>query len=133
MNRMLLLKRLVTQELIQSFRPHQVFKIKLNGVAPDQRVMVQTSMFISIAIVIFGFSLIVVSLIEPHLDFESVIGAVTGCLFNIGPGFGAVGPTDTYADLNRSTMVFLSILMAMGRLEFFAVLVLFIPSLWRKY
>lgn len=133
MNRMLLLKRLVTQELIQSFRPHQVFKIKLNGVAPDQRVMVQTSMFISIAIVIFGFSLILVSLIEPHLDFESVIGAVTGCLFNIGPGFGEVGPTDTYADLNRSTMVFLSILMAMGRLEFFAVLVLFIPSLWKKY
>jgi trk system potassium uptake protein len=29
--------------------------------------------------------------------------------------------------------LFLSLLMIFGRLEFFALLVLFMPSLWRKY
>ena len=51
----------------------------------------------------------------------------------IGPGLGAVGPTQNFAHLSQGTMAFLSWLMLVGRLEFFAVLVLFIPALWRKY
>ncbi len=133
MNRVILFKRLAYKELVQSFRPHQVFKIKLNGVAPDQKVLMQTSMFVAISAMLFGISIVVVGLIEPDLDFESVVGAVMGSLFNIGPGFGMVGPTDNYGFLNDGTMFFLSILMAMGRLEFFAVLVLFVPALWQKY
>ena len=133
MNRMILFKRLATQELIGLYRPRQVFKIKLNGVAPDQRVLLQATMFFSLTMVLFGISLIVVALIEPRLDLESVIGTVLGCLFNIGPGFGEVGPTDNYSIMNPGTMLFLSLLMAMGRLEFFAVLVLFVPALWQRY
>lgn len=133
MNRVILFARLAHQEMIQSFRPHQVFRIRLNGVAPDPKVLVQTTMFIALAMVLFGISVVIVGLIEPRLDLESIIGAVMGSLFNIGPGFGAVGPTDNYAMLNDGTKVFLSILMAMGRLEFFAVLVLFVPALWRRY
>ena len=54
MNRVILLNRLAFQSLVQSFRPNQVFNIKLNGVAPDQKVMHQTSMFFALAWVIFG-------------------------------------------------------------------------------
>ncbi len=55
------------------------------------------------------------------------------CIFNIGPGLGAVGPTQNFAFLDGSSLIILSMLMLLGRLEFFAVLVLFAPSLWRKY
>ena len=41
--------------------------------------------------------------------------------------------TQNFAELGSATQVFLSLLMLLGRLEFFAVLVLFMPSLWRKY
>jgi trk system potassium uptake protein len=54
-------------------------------------------------------------------------------LFNIGPGLGEVGPTRNFAHLVPGTQLFLSLLMIFGRLEFFALLVLFMPSLWRKY
>ncbi|RME96441.1 MAG: TrkH family potassium uptake protein, partial [Verrucomicrobia bacterium] len=61
------------------------------------------------------------------------LSAVMATLFNIGPGLGAVGPTQNFAHLHQPTQALLSLLMVLGRLEFFAVLALFVPSLWRRY
>ena len=133
MNRMILFQRVAVKELIQSFRPQQIIKIKLNGSVADDKTLFHASLFLALAMITCGVSMMVVSLIEPDLDFRSVVGTVAGCLFNIGPGFGAVGPTDNFAFLNQGTMMLLAVLMAMGRLEFVAVLVLFVPSLWKKY
>ena len=63
----------------------------------------------------------------------SVIGCVYATLFNVGPGFEAVGPTDNFGFLKPATLMVLSFLMILGRLEFFALLVLFVHSLWRRY
>jgi trk system potassium uptake protein TrkH len=52
---------------------------------------------------------------------------------NIGPGYGEVGPTDNYGHFQPVTQLFLSLLMIMGRLELYAVLVLFVPTVWKKY
>jgi trk system potassium uptake protein TrkH len=130
---MILFKRVAVKELILSYRPHKIVKIKLNGSAADEKTLLHASVFLALAMLISGISMVVVSLVEPELDFESVVGTVVGCLFNIGPGFGMVGPTDNFAFLNQGTMMLLAVLMAMGRLEFVAVLVLFVPSLWRRY
>jgi trk system potassium uptake protein TrkH len=133
MNRVILFKRIALRELVQSFRPSQVFRIKLNGVAPDERVFVTTSFFIALCFAICGAAMLLVSLFEPQLDSLSVLGCVFGTTFNIGPGFAAVGPTDNYSFLGSDTLVLLSFLMILGRLEFFALLVLFVPSLWKRY
>lgn len=133
MNRMILFQRIAVKELVQSFRPQKIIKIKLNGSAADEKTLLHASMFLALALIVSGVSMVIVALIEPDLDFESVVGTVSGCLFNIGPGFGQVGPTDNFAFFNHGTMVFLAVLMAMGRLEFVAVLVLFVPSLWKRY
>jgi trk system potassium uptake protein TrkH len=58
---------------------------------------------------------------------------VLATLSNIGPGFGAVGPTENFGHFRESTHVFLGWLMILGRLELFALLVLFLPSAWRRY
>ena len=67
------------------------------------------------------------------IDFETVAAAVFSSIANIGPGFGEVGPTDTYAHLRPATQLFLALLMVLGRLELYALLVLFVPGAWRKY
>jgi trk system potassium uptake protein TrkH len=54
-------------------------------------------------------------------------------LSNIGPGFGDVGPMDNFSHLLPVTKVFLGMLMILGRLELYAILVLFMPSIWRRY
>jgi len=133
MNRIILFWKIATQELVRSYRPNQVFRLKLNGVAPDNKVLVQTSFFLANAFIVAGLSILAVSALEPDLDFVSVTGGVFGSLFNIGPGLGELGPTDNYADLSSPTLLLLTMLMALGRLEFVAILVLFMPSLWKRY
>lgn len=133
MNRVILFAKISTAELVRSFRPHQVFRIKLNGTAPDERVFITVSFFIAMGFAIAGVSSILVTLLEPQLDTISAFGCVFATLFNIGPGFEAVGPTDNFGFLGSDTLVLLSFLMILGRLEFFALLALFVPSLWKKY
>lgn len=133
MNRIILYAKISLRELVRSFRPNQVFRIRLNGVAPEEQVFVTTSFLIALGFAVTGLAIIVVSALEPSLDLLSVIGAVIGTLWNVGPGFGIVGPTDNFSSLDPITLVVLSFLMILGRLEFFAILALFVPSLWRKY
>lgn len=133
MNRIILYSKISLRELVRSFRPNQVFRIRLNGVVSEEQVFVTTSFVIALGFAMTGFAIIAVSALEPSLDLFSVIGAVIGTLWNVGPGFGVVGPTGNFSSLHSSTLVVLSFLMILGRLEFFAILALFVPALWRKY
>jgi trk system potassium uptake protein TrkH len=67
------------------------------------------------------------------MSFRGIVSAMAACLFNIGPGFAEIGPTRNFAGLHAYTQVFLSFLMILGRLELFALLVLFSPSLWKRF
>ncbi len=133
MNRILLFFKITLRELVRSYRPNRVFRIRLNGGSPPEEVFVTALFFITLGVSVAGFSVLLVAMMEPGLDLVSVIGAVFGTLWNVGPGFGDVGPTDNFAFLKPPTLVLLSFLMILGRLEFFALLVLFVPSLWKKY
>lgn len=133
MNRIILFTKISLQELVKSFRPNQVFRLRLNGAAPDESVRLQTMIFISFAFCTCGVTALLVALMEPHLDLTSAFGAVLATLFNVGPGMGQLGPTDNFSGLHSGSLLLLSLVMAIGRLEFYAILVLFLPSLWRRY
>jgi trk system potassium uptake protein TrkH len=57
--------------------------------------------------------------------------AALACIANVGPGLGLVGPTENYGWMSPTSKVVLSLLMVLGRLEFFAIVVLFTPRFWR--
>jgi trk system potassium uptake protein TrkH len=64
-----------------------------------------------------------------------VVTAVTASLTaigNVGPGLGAVGPSDNFAHFPSAVKLTLSFCMIAGRLEVFTVLVLFEPHFWRR-
>ena len=68
------------------------------------------------------------------LNFVTAISAAATSISNVGPGLGEViGPNGNFSNLNNFSKWILSVGMILGRLELFAVLVLFIPSFWRKY
>jgi trk system potassium uptake protein TrkH len=52
-------------------------------------------------------------------------------LANIGPGIGAIGPSTTYLGFSDPTVIFLSIMMMLGRLEIITVLLLLFPDTYR--
>ena len=60
------------------------------------------------------------------LDFVTAIS-------NVGPGLGdMIGPNGNFSDLSTFSKLSLSLGMLLGRLELFAVLVLFFPSFWKN-
>ena len=68
------------------------------------------------------------------LDFVTSISGAATSISNVGPGLGdIIGPECNFASLSNLSKWALSTGMILGRLELFAILVLFIPSFWRKY
>jgi len=65
------------------------------------------------------------------LDLETAISAVAASLGNVGPGLGGVGPTLNYAWLPGLAKVILIVCMWLGRLELFAVFMVFSPRVWK--
>ncbi|MDQ8189655.1 TrkH family potassium uptake protein [Roseibacillus persicicus] len=134
-SRVILLVRSVHQEIIQAFRPHQVFRLHVNGNSINDQSRAQTVLFVALFWFIAIVSMMVVAILETAhgVDFETTVAAVLTTLSNIGPGFGDVGPTDNFSHLRQPTQIYLALLMVMGRLEIFAFLVLFVPAAWRKF
>ena len=67
---------------------------------------------------------------EKLLDCASAVAAT---LNNIGPGLGVVGPTLNYAGFSQMAKLLFVLLMMLGRIEVYSVIVLLMPSFWRRY
>ena len=67
------------------------------------------------------------------LDFVTSISGAASSISNVGPGLGEIiGPDGNYKSLPDLSKWILASGMLLGRLELFAVLVLFFPSFWRN-
>jgi trk system potassium uptake protein TrkH len=144
-SRLLLLLKAAFHEIVRAFRPNQVFRMQVNGNPLDDNARGQTILFVAL----FGFLVLISPALVSLLEFErgsdaataagsgidpvTAVGSVFATLGNIGPGFGEVGPTDNFSGFRPATQLFLALLMVLGRLELYAVLVLFVPAAWKKY
>ncbi len=131
--RFILFFKIVHYQLRTGFRPNQVMKLRLNGNPVSDRFRIDTLFLIAVAGISVLLGSMVVCLLQPQQDLRTCVSAVLATLFNIGPALGEVGPTKHYGDFHGITKIFLSFLMVLGRLEFYALLVLFMPSLWKRY
>ena len=77
--------------------------------------LIYLSIFVLTALVLASF----------NLDLISALGASASAIGNVGPAFGAFGPTDSYALFPSAGKWLLSFCMLLGRLEIFTVMVLF--------
>ena len=91
------------------------------------------SVIIFIFTFLFIFLIIAMLLSISGLDFITSISGAASSISNVGPGLGdIIGPNGNYKDLPDLSKWILSAGMLLGRLELFAVLVLFFPSFWRN-
>ena len=112
--------------------PHGIFKIKYGKQNIDNKFMSSVITFIYLYLVIFFIVTALLSI--SGLDFVTSISAAATSISNVGPGLGdLIGPNGNFSELQNNSKWILSLAMILGRLELFAVLVLFIPSFWRKY
>ena len=91
------------------------------------------SVIIFIFSFLFIFLIIAMLLSISGLDFVTSISGAASSISNVGPGLGEIiGPDGNYKSLPDLSKWILAIGMLLGRLELFAVLVLFFPSFWRN-
>ena len=91
------------------------------------------SVIIFIFSFLFIFLIIAMLLSISGLDFVTSISGAASSISNVGPGLGEIiGPDGNYKTLPDLSKWILAAGMLLGRLELFAVLVLFFPSFWRN-
>lgn len=128
--RLLVAGKLVRRELDRLLHPKAASLITINGrVLPAEEVKGAVS-FCLLYFFVFILGSLLISL--DNIDLFSAVSATAAALGNIGPGFGAVGPMQTYAFFSPFSKILLSFFMLLGRLEFFAFLILFSPRFWRE-
>ncbi len=130
--RVQLLYHFVVNELKKIIYPRGIFIIKYDNNNIDEKFMSSVISFIYLYIVIFFIITALLSL--TGLDFITSISAAATSISNVGPGLGeTIGPNGNFSELSDISKWVLSLSMILGRLELFAILVLFIPSFWRTY
>ena len=112
--------------------PRGVFVIKYEKNNIDDKFMASVISFIYLYIIIFFILTSILSL--TGLDFITAISGAATSISNVGPGLGGmIGPNGNFSILPDFSKWILSAGMILGRLELFAIIVLFIPSFWRRY
>jgi len=124
--------RVIVRAVERSFRIRLVRPLYANREPLDETTIESIVVYTVLATFVIGISILIVAFMEPSMSLEGTISATAASFFNIGPGFAEVGPTRNFAFLDETTQLFLSLVMILGRLELYAVLALFMPSLWRK-
>jgi trk system potassium uptake protein TrkH len=125
-----ILVKFVYSEITRLIHPHAVVPVRVGKEALDREVVANVLGYFILFVMVFVLGVYVMTAMG--LDMPTSFGAVAATLSNIGPGLGAVGPTDNYAWIPTPGKWVLSILMLAGRLELYTVLILLAPSYWRK-
>ncbi len=121
--------KFLSSEILHLFLPQKVSVITINGKKLDPDYIKMVLVFVLSYAGILLCSTVIISL--QNIDLLTSFTTAVSTLGNIGPGFGSIGPTDNYAFFAAPIKIFLSLIMIAGRLELFAVLVLFSPRFWK--
>ena len=128
-SRILICLKAAYWEVYRTFRPQFVTAVRVGHSPVDPAVVRSVLAFFFIAIVTIIVSTLYMSSLG--LDLETATTSVVATLFNIGPGLASVGAVENYAFVPSTGKLLLSLCMILGRLEFYTVLVLFLPDFWR--
>lgn len=128
--RIIILIKHAFREIKKNIYPNAVLPIRFGKNVLEDNIVSSIINFFLIYIFIFVLSTIILALDEvPIITAFSACAATIG---NVGPGMGLVGPAENYAALSNLSKIVLSFLMIIGRLELFAILVIFTPSFWKN-
>ena len=121
----------ISNQLKKIIYPKGIFLVKYDKNTVDDKFMASIISFIFLYLVIFF--LIIAFLSLSGLDFITSISGAATSISNVGPGLGStIGPGGNFTSLPDISKWILSLGMILGRLELFAILVLFLPSFWRN-
>ena len=121
----------ISNQLKKIIYPKGIFVLKYNQSPVDNKFISSIISFIYMYLIIFFIITALLSL--TGLDFITSISGAATSISNVGPGLGSIiGPNGNFSSLPDISKWILTLGMILGRLELFAILVLFLPSFWRN-
>ena len=129
-SRIVILVKSAINEVRKAIQPRRVFLITETEKKLPGNIIRSTQNYFFIYMLVFATFLLAVSF--DANNFLTAFSSVAATLNNIGPGMSAVGPTGNFAFYRPFVKIMLTIAMIVGRLEIIPILVLFMPSTWKK-
>ncbi len=129
-SRFYILYKIVLHRLESIYRPDSVRRLRIGSTEIDDKNALTVLSFF--CIVAFFTVLGTASLVLDHVDPETSLGLIACFMNNVGLAFRAAGPADSFAFLSPFSKILAIIWMLLGRLEFFVVLLLFLPAFWKN-
>ena len=114
---------------LRLLHPHSVRHLKIAGKSVPVEVISGVVGFFLLYLIVTTVGTIVLTVQD--MDLVSAFTATLTCISNVGPGLGSVGPVDNFSHVPTLSKWVLTLCMLLGRLEIYAILVLFIPEFWR--
>ncbi len=129
--RIQILYRFISNQIKKITYPKGIFVMKYDKNPIDQKFISSIISFIYMYFIIFFLLAALLSL--TGLDFITAISGAATSISNVGPGLGSIiGPNGNFSSLPEISKWILTLGMILGRLELFAILVLFLPSFWKN-
>ena len=130
MIRTIILMKQTRLEMFKFIHPYAIKPLKIGGNVVSDAIVTSVTSFIFLyfmCIVILVFALLFTG-----LDFMTAFSAIIACFNNAGAGLNLVGPASNYAVLTDIQTIICTFAMLLGRVQIFAIIILFIPEFWRK-
>ncbi|MFQ6047443.1 MAG: TrkH family potassium uptake protein [Gemmatimonadales bacterium] len=118
-------------EIRKVLHPRAVFVTKIGRRQVRSDVVLNVLAFLALYMLTHAIGTILLAALGS--DLVTALSASLAAMSSIGPGLGAVGPAANYGELSSAAHVLLSVLMLLGRLEFYTLLVLVIPGTWSRW
>ncbi len=129
--RIQILYSFIFNQLKKIIYPKGIFVLKYDQNPVDNKFIASIISFIYMYFIIFFTITALLSL--TGLDFITSISGAATSISNVGPGLGSIiGPNGNFSSLPDLSKLILTLGMILGRLELFAILVLFLPSFWKN-
>ncbi|MDP6410036.1 MAG: TrkH family potassium uptake protein [Planctomycetota bacterium] len=111
-------------------RPRAIHDVRIDEHSLEEGVVASVTGYFALWILIFVAG--TVFLAAFGVGTETAATAVLATLNNIGPGLAQVGPSMNFGAFPDPVKGLLTLFMILGRLEFYAVVALFVPGFWRR-
>lgn len=129
-SRVIIVFKSMKSEIKRLIHPHSVTVPVIDGKPLEKSTSDRCAAFMYVYVITIIASVLLLSF--ENYGFKTNFSAVLACLNNIGPGVEAVGPMENFAFFSPLSKIVLMLDMLLGRLELFPMLVIFMPSTWRK-
>ncbi len=127
--RMVIGLRYAVREAKLIFSPNQVLRVFVGGKPVPENVVRSVAGFFILYLSTWALGALLISVGGP--DIVSTATASAAMLGNIGPGLGAVGPTQNFSIFGDPHKALMVLLMLLGRLEVYAIAALFTRAFWK--